>query len=284
MSIPIVDNNIFRLFSLEDENNFSGFQRTNCYTIIFVLNGNGIFKAEGLAYSFEEKTLICLSPYQPYMINAARTLQGYILHFHSDFLCVYKHHKEIACNGVLFDNIYQSPILGLTDGEGEKLHQMLQQMEAEVRDIGLAQYELLVSYLKIFLIHATRIKVLEQPGAGIIKNEPLIVKNLKDAIEHYFRKEHSASYYCGLLNISTKALAKIVKNHLGKTLNHLISERIVVEAKRELYLTSKPVKEIARDLGFNDEYYFSRFFKKNAAISPQTYRDTVGVGKLTNIN
>ena len=110
------------------------------------------------------------------------------------------------------------------------------------------------------------------------------MKNLKDAIEHYFRKEHSASYYSGLLNISTKALAKIIKSHLGKPLNHLISERIVVEAKRELYLTSKPAKEIAYDLGFNDEYYFSRFFKKNAAISPQTYRDTVGSGKLATIN
>ena len=279
MSIPIVDNNIFRLLSFNDESNFSGFQRTNCYTIIFVLNGNGIFKAEGLAYSFEGKTLICLSPYQPYMINASVTLQGYVLHFHSDFLCVYKHHNEVACNGVLFDNIYRSPILSLTEAEGEKLHQMLQQMEAEVHDIGLAQYELLVSYLKIFLIHATRIKVLEQPGAHIIKDEPLIVKNLKDAIEHYFRKEHSASYYSGLLNISTKALAKIIKSHLGKPLNHLISERIVVEAKRELYLTSKPVKEIAYDLGFNDEYYFSRFFKKNTSISPQMYRATVGFGK-----
>src|SRR5438045_1082133 len=106
MNIPIVDNSIFRLFSFEDEASFSPFQRTNCYTVLFI-NGNGIFKAEGLAYPFEGTTLICLSPYQPYMINAAGKLQGYILHFHSDFLCVYKHHKEIACNGVLFDNIYR---------------------------------------------------------------------------------------------------------------------------------------------------------------------------------
>jgi AraC family transcriptional activator of pobA len=259
MNLPIVDNSIFRLFSFEDETSFSEFQRTNCYSVIFV-NGNGIFRAEGLAYPFEGMTLICLSPYQPYMINAKGTLEGYILHFHSDFLCVYRHHKEIACNGVLFDNIYRSPILKLTRDEGKKLYQMLQQMEVEVRDIGLAQHELLVSYLKIFLISATRIKVVTQPDLPMIKNEPSIVKNLKDAIEHYFRKEHSAGYYCGLLNISTKALAKIVKNHLGKTITHLISERITVEAKRELYLTSKPIKEIAGELCFNDEYYFSRFF------------------------
>ncbi|MGS0747351.1 hypothetical protein [Halpernia sp. GG3] len=32
-------------------------------------------------------------------------------------------------------------------------------------------------------------------------------------------------------------------------------------------------------MGYQDEYYFSRFFKTNADISPQMYRDTVGFGR-----
>jgi len=52
-----------------------------------------------------------------------------------------------------------------------------------------------------------------------------------------------------------------------------------MEAKRDLYLTSKSVKEIAHALGFRDEHYFSRFFKKNAYVSPQTYRAKVGEGR-----
>ena len=59
----------------------------------------------------------------------------------------------------------------------------------------------------------------------------------------------------------------------------MISERIMIEAKRELYLTNKPVKEIAYQLGYDDEYYFSRFFKINADVSPQLYRETVGFGR-----
>lgn len=59
----------------------------------------------------------------------------------------------------------------------------------------------------------------------------------------------------------------------------MIAERIVIEAKRELYLTSKPVKSIAYELGFNDEFYFSRFFKNNADVSPQLYRETVGFAR-----
>lgn len=82
-----------------------------------------------------------------------------------------------------------------------------------------------------------------------------------------------------MLHITPKALAKITKNHFNKTVTHLISERIIIEAKRELYLTNKTVKEIAYELGYDDEHYFSRFFKNNATISPQIYRDTVGFAR-----
>jgi AraC family transcriptional regulator, transcriptional activator of pobA len=106
-----------------------------------------------------------------------------------------------------------------------------------------------------------------------------VLQTLKEAIEANFRTKHSASDYAMMLNISPKALAKIAKNYFSKTLSHLITERIIIEAKRELYLTNKPVKQIAYELGYEDEFYFSRFFKTNADVSPQLYRDTVGYGR-----
>jgi AraC-like DNA-binding protein len=109
--------------------------------------------------------------------------------------------------------------------------------------------------------------------------EPFILQKLKDAIEENFKTKHTASDYAELLYISPKALAKITKTHFNKTLSGLINERIIIEAKRELYLTDKTVKEIAYELGYEDEFYFSRFFKVNAEVSPQLYRDTVGFAR-----
>lgn len=147
---------------------------------------------------------------------------------------------------------------------------------------SLAQYELLVSYLKIFLINASRLKVdqysLPQQALGDSK-EPFILQNLMDSIEQNYKAMHTAGDYANLLNVSAKTLARVSKTYFNRTLTDLISERIIIEAKRELYLTSKSVKEIAYDLGFNDEYYFSRFFKNNADVAPQIYRDTVGFAR-----
>lgn len=129
---------------------------------------------------------------------------------------------------------------------------------------------------------ASRLKTQQQPEAQQAvsdSKEPFILQNLKNYIEQHFKTKHTASDYSDLLNITPKALAKITKTHFNKTLTDLIAERIVIEAKRELYLTNKSVKEIAYALGYDDEYYFSRFFKNNADVSPQLYRETVGFAR-----
>ena len=269
----------FKIFSFDDNSHFDHLQRLNYYSMLLIQKGSGRLKADFSDYPFSAQSLLCFSPYQPFMLEEEEPVSGVALHFHPDFFCIHHHQKEVACNGVLFNNIYQPPMITLADAESTNLLQLVEQMRSELESGGLAQYELLVSYLKIFLITASRIKGQQHPAAQealAAQKEPFILQKLKDAIEEHYRSKHSASDYAAMLHISPKALAKTTKTYFNKTLTDLISERIIIEAKRELYLTSKAVKEIAYELGFEDEYYFSRFFKTNADVSPQGYRETVG--------
>jgi AraC family transcriptional regulator, transcriptional activator of pobA len=271
----------FKVFAF-DGSQFDHLQRMNHYTVMLLQKGGGELKADFAEYPLPAPGLLCFSPYQPFMLEEKEPLSGTALYFHPDFFCIHKHQQEVACNGVLFNNIYRPPYLSLTNAEAEMLAALLEQMKKETTQVQLAQYELLVSYLKIFLINASRLKTQQHPEAQAAvagEHQPFILQRLKDAIEEHYRSKHSAADYAGLLHISPKALGKITKTHFNKTLTRLISERIVIEAKRELYLTSKAVKEIAWELGFADEYYFSRFFKNNAEVSPQIYRQTVGFAR-----
>jgi AraC family transcriptional activator of pobA len=279
---PQSGNLAFKLFSFDDDNNFDHLQRHNYYTIVWVTNGSGKLKTDFSEYVFDADTMFTFSLYQPFMITTDEKIEGVVLNFHPDFFCIYKHHKEVACNGILFNNIYEPPFIKVDEKSVDTFKMLLEQLRTELQNPALAQYEILVSYLKIFLITAARLKTDQHHAGQAATNEvkePFILQNLKDAIEEHFKKKHSASDYAGMLNISAKALAKLSKTHFNKTLTDLIAERIVIEAKRELYLTNKPVKEIAFELGYNDEYYFSRFFKTNADVSPQLFRDTVGMGR-----
>ena len=281
---PQTGNLAFKLYHLENDNPFDHIQRLNYYSLIWIQKGNGVLKADFSEYDFDENMLLSFSPYQPFMISDRSNISGVVIHFHPDFFCIHKHHNEVACHGVLFNNIYNSPMVQVEEKASVSFEMVIEQCKDEIKKTALAQYELLISYLKIFLITASRLKTEQQSELQkkpTNTEEPFILQNLKNYIETHYKTKHSASEYANMLAITPKALTRLTKAHFNKTLTDLISGRIIIEAKRELYLTNKTVKEIAYELGYNDEYYFSRFFKKNADVSPQLYRDTVGFDRAS---
>ncbi|MFC0181955.1 AraC-type DNA-binding protein [Pseudarcicella hirudinis] len=268
----------FKILCKIDFNPFMNLTRLNYFTIVWIQEGEGELKADFASYDFSAKTMMFFTPYQPFLMNFKGEIKISIIHFHTDFFCILKHQKEVSCNGLLFNNIYEPPFIVLNGPEELSLDILLDQMVDGIQQSELAQHDLLISYLKIFLIQTSRIKVNQTATTQKDQDaeEPFILQNLKNHIETYYRTKHSPSEYADILSITPKALGRITKKHFNKTLSDLIQERIIMEAKRELYLTNKAVKEIAYELGFEDEYYFSRLFKKNADVSPQIYRKTVG--------
>jgi len=277
---PQTHNLHLRVSVIDNENPYDVLQRLNYYSLIWIRQGSGSVRADLADYTFAPETLFAFTPYQPFIFFPEQGLSGVVINFHSDFFCIHQHHKDVACNGVLFNNIYQPPFVAVDEETALALDHLLLQIRAELKTKGLAQHDSLVSYLKLFLITASRAKTAQysielEDG----RPAPHMLQSLKDLIEDHFRTKHSAADYAAMLHKTPKALGKMAKKHFNKTLSELIAGRIVIEAKRELYLTDRSVKEIAFALGFEDEYYFSRFFKKQADVSPQIYRQTVGFGR-----
>ena len=53
----------------------------------------------------------------------------------------------------------------------------------------------------------------------------------------------------------------------------LINDRIILEAKRMIRYSDLRIKEIAFDLGFKDDSYFAKLFKRNVGMSPVEFRE-----------
>ncbi len=270
----------FKLYSFESIHHFDHIQRLNYYSLIWIKEGSGSATIDFNTYEYSSNYLFGFSPYQPFLFNSSGITKGIIIHFHSDFFCIHKHQKEVACNGILFNNIYQPPFVVINDEFNITLDWILKEMEKDIIENHIALNESILSYLKLFLINSTRLKNIQNPELPILaEEENFTIQKLKDYIELHFKTKHAPKDYAELLNITPKAIAKISKKYFNKTLSTLIYERIIIEAKRELYLTNKSIKEIALELGYDDEFYFSRFFKKQTNISPSIYRKTVGFNK-----
>lgn len=272
----------FKVFEFDNNSYFDHIQRNNYFTLIIITSGDGVATADLAEYPFQENILFAFYPHQPFMLQSKGPLIGVAIMFHHDFLCIYRHHKDIASNGILFNNIYQQPFIHQEEGPKKTLLNFVSEIASELKMEGLRRDQVIVSYLKIFLVLATRIKLDQQsvklnsdPGG----KQLMIVQHLRNAIEDNFKTKHAPSDYADLLHLTPTSIARITKMHFNKTFSDLIADRIIIEAKRELYLTEKTIKEIAYELGYDDEYYFSRFFKSKTDISPQFYRDTVAFNR-----
>ncbi len=265
----------FRIMYFEDDKHFKEVQRLPFFSIILISEGDGTLKADFTDYRISKRALLFFSPYQPFMINGA-ALKGVMINFHPDFFCIFRHQNEVASDGILFNNSNNPPFFIIPENESASICGIIEHIAAEMSIAGLAQHDLLIAYLKILLIRAIRIKFLKETVAIPFDPSPteaVLLRQLTRMIELHYKTKHSGGEYAELLNIPAKRLGRIVKNHFQKTLTEIIAERIIMEAKRQLNFTSGTLREIGYDLGFSDEYHFSRYFKNKMKISPQSFRN-----------
>ena len=178
---PQNGNLAFKVFTFEDNSHFDHIQRNNYYSLIWIKKGKGKLKADFSEYDFESNSLVAFSPYQPFMICTSEAIEGIAIHFHPDFYCIHMHQKEVSCNGVLFNNIYQPPYTYIDVAAAGTFDLIIGQIKSEMIRPELAQYELLVSYLKIILITASRLKkeqLQEETNAETNSKEPTVLQKL----------------------------------------------------------------------------------------------------------
>jgi AraC family transcriptional activator of pobA len=98
------------------------------------------------------------------------------------------------------------------------------------------------------------------------------VEALKRMVEENFRRERQIGFYAGRLAMTSDRLNDHVKRATGVTAGHLIRQRVLTEAKRELVFSGRAIHEIAYELGFADPSHFARFFRKQTGMTPQDFR------------
>ncbi|MBN9121018.1 MAG: helix-turn-helix transcriptional regulator [Planctomycetes bacterium] len=248
--------------------------RTNCFTIYRVRAGTGTFWADAACQPFAAPCLLFFVPYQAVRLAPDAELRVTAVRFHANFLCVETYHHEVGCNGVLFNDPYGVPVVALADAAEREVDDLIGRLRDELAGAELAHAEVLLSYLKILLVRATRLKRDQQGAAGGTASGrlPPPLPELRELVEAHYRRLHSPADYADLLGTTPKALGRLVKAHLGKTLTELIQERVLNHAKWELLHTLRPVKEVAREVGYDDELYFSRLFRKATGMAPTEFR------------
>jgi AraC family transcriptional activator of pobA len=102
------------------------------------------------------------------------------------------------------------------------------------------------------------------------------VDALRRLVEEHFRTQRQLAFYAERLGMSVDRLNDHIKRATGVTAGHLIRQRVLTEAKRQLVFTAQPIHDIAQDLAFADPSHFARFFRKQTGITPHEFREQRG--------
>lgn len=249
--------------------------RTNYFAIYWVESGNGEFWADAARHSFAAGSMLFFTPYQYIRIAPQTEVHGIVIQFHANFLCVESFHAESGCAGALFNDSFRPPVVVLDRPARGDVARIVNRMQKEQHTRSLAFEEMLLAHLKILLILSTRLKAQEADMCGSGGRDPRhpVLGPLKQLIDDQYPRLHAPSDYAKRLHMTPKTLGRVVREQLGKSLTDLIRERILTHAKWQLLHTLKPVKEVAREVGFSDELYFSRMFKKATGYSPTFFRE-----------
>ncbi|MDB5119401.1 MAG: helix-turn-helix protein [Sphingobacteriales bacterium] len=237
----------------------------NYFVIVWVKKGSGVHLIDLDRYDVHDNTIYCISPGQIHLLKLEDKIDGFVISFTNDFLCLTEENFDLLFNSGLFYTSAHSPVISVDAEMQEELDDVCHRMLKEYGNFFLLRSEILRGYLKIFLIHLTRqfqTVVTQQTSKNVE-----LVKNFFSLLEKSFSTKKMVTDYAADLNVSPNYLNEIIKKKSGIPASDHIKNRIVLEAKRHAAYSDVSMKEVAYSLGFDDVAHFSKYFKNTTGIN-----------------
>jgi AraC family transcriptional activator of pobA len=253
------------------------------YTILFIPEGEGVYHADFGSFNYAGPILLFATPLQVIYLKHQKLAPLTMLQFHGDFYCIEYHREEVACNGLLFNNVYIQPCVKLSPDDARVFEQLLTEVDKEFGQDSPSEI-VLRAYLQLFLAKSSSIKIKLIDNHQDRKEKDEQMEQFSRLLNQHFLTLHKPNDYAQLLSITPNNFSKRCMRYFKKTPSQLIQDRLILEAKKQLHLTRQSIKEIAYNLKFQDEFYFSRVFKKVTKVSPQTFRDKTGISIVADLS
>ncbi len=142
----------------------------------------------------------------------------------------------------------------------------------ELRVPGRGSDLAIAGYARLLMMTLWRTGEWEKPAATGHGLDVAILQRFRQLVELHFRERRPIAFYAKALGLSHDRLHAICTRTLERTPKALIQQRIMQEANLRLERSASSIQDIAAQLGFPDQTYFSHAYKRITGISPHEYR------------
>jgi len=254
--------------------NLTAPHRHSFFHLLFFMEGAGKHTIDFNHFEVKPYQIYFMIPGQVHSWNFEGHVDGYVVNFSESFFQSFLLKSEYVSSFSFFNGITTENVLDLSETIQKPVCDIFEELIRQSQQRYVFKEDMIrVLLLQLFITIEQSVSVNHQSPTGFQTNP--VLKNFQKLIEKNFLETRLPGEYAEMLNITPNHLNALCKEHLGMQAGELIRDRVVLEAKRLLVNISLSISEIAYKLNFNDNSYFTKFFKKEVGVSPEIFRKKV---------
>ncbi|WP_428327670.1 helix-turn-helix domain-containing protein [Mucilaginibacter sp.] len=269
----------FRVFKSDEgkiSDNFVGRPvRSDHFTVVLIVRGEAAIKHNLIDYILPKKSLFIITPHVVHQFQ--RPVDDYYIigmSFSHDFMGQ-AHISEKHIDAFDFFSSQSKPQYFLSDMEAKIMEDLLLLLKEKdnADEAHPFKNEIIYHGFNLFLYEMAAILKKHRPNENVklTRKEDIAISFIKMLSSH-FKEERGVQFYADALFITPKHLSKTLKEITNKTCSELIDEMVITEAKILLEDMGQSVANVAAQLHFSDQFFFSKFFKRHTGINPSQYK------------
>lgn len=240
------------------------------HEILWLTNGMADFIIDGDRFKVEADAFFIFPKDRIHQFLPNENVEGQVIRFCEDTLDNFPR--------LLFSKFNHISEVKIDETEHHQFQLFFQLFSTELKNHS-DKSPIVVNLLKSIIYKLHDIKQQQLP----CKKTPLfdvdVFDRLQILMDQHITEHRPISFYADKLNITPRKLGETIKSVMQKSTTYVMAERLLTEAKRKLAYSDATITEIAYDLGFEDNSYFTKFFKKQAGMTPKVFRGSFGSAK-----
>ena len=247
--------------------------RLEFYQILWIHEGTATHWVDFKPIEIKENTLLFLNKNSVQRFDTKNNFKGTAIIFTDNFFCKTSSDTNFLRSTILFNDLLSISKIKVKESTAIFAN-IIAQMTSELNCLkDIYQPDILRNHLQNFLFQSERERR-KQDFVELKSDANLTyVLRFKELLEANFIQHKQVSFYCDKMYVTPKRLNVATSKVLDKTPKDIITERILLEAKRLLVHTVNSSKEISFSLGFEEPTNFIKFFKKQLQKTPLQFRE-----------
>lgn len=247
------------------------------YHLVFFTKGAGKQAIDFTSFLVKPGQIYFMTPGQVHSWQFSREVDGYIVNFSESFFDSYFKEPNYLERFPFFGGYGEDQVIHLNGHSLREVTALFEKLLTELKPVKNYATEMIRTlFLQLFITVARQIEPARQQQ--LTKPGFTTLRNFQKLVNENYASLKLPSEYAAMLYVTPNYLNALCKDLLGKSAGEIIRDRIMLEARRLLINADISISEIALQLSFQDNSYFTKFFKKYAGKTPEEFRKDYHIG------